>query len=99
METSICPKCGETRGEEMCQGCTFWRSVRDSDPVVISGQAYTIGPEDAPACLRGFGGSRYRIRFHDGREVVTTNLWCRGDVPPGWRQELPDNATFVWEGA
>ena len=35
------------------------------------------------------------IRFTDGREVITHNLWHQGTIPKHFRARLPDNAVFV----
>jgi hypothetical protein len=65
--------------------------------VVVKGCHYIIGAEKptTPRSWRGFGGDRYHIRFNDGREVVSTNLWCQGPIPAQFREQLPDNAEFV----
>ena len=58
--------------------------------VIARGNAYSIGSSsDDP---KGFGGSRWITRFHDGREVITDSLWHLGDIPAEWRNQLPDNA-------
>lgn len=71
-----------------------------SDAVVIDGVHYRIRPDrpnPGPGC--GYGGRKFTIRFHDGREVRTRNLWYQGPIPPAWRDRLPDNAEFVKKGA
>lgn len=82
---------------------TFWQphieKRNDPDHVVVKGVHYIIGAED-PSIKRnwrGFGGDRYHIKFHDGRTVVSTNLWCQGPIPARFREQLPDNAEFVKE--
>jgi hypothetical protein len=59
-------------------------ATRTDDRLVIAnGTAYSIGsPDDNP---RGFGGSVWLIRFHDGRDVRCNSLWCLGDIPADWR--------------
>jgi len=38
-----------------------------------------------------------KIKFNDGREVYTTNLWCQGEIDcPEARAILQDNAVFIW---
>lgn len=68
-------------------------AARTDDQLVIArGVAYSIGnPSDNP---RGFGGSLWRIRFFDGRDVCCNSLWYLGDIPADWRDKLPDNATL-----
>ena len=64
--------------------------------VVVNRMAYSIGSElDYP---KGYGGRLWEIAFFDGRRVVTTSLWCLGDVPDSWEFDIPDNATFVKGG-
>lgn len=63
--------------------------------VRAGGQHYFIGPEDSRG-MRGFDGAKVAVRFHDGRTVVTTNLWTNGTIPAALREQLPDNATLEW---
>jgi hypothetical protein len=79
----------------------FWAEKRDPDirdslrTVRVNGTHFRIGPEDKDARgMRGFGGAKFIIMFHDGRRVVSTNLWCQGTIPKPLRGELPDNAEF-----
>ena len=84
-----------------CFSCSIWRErlslIRQPNIVIIDGTFYTIGDEDSPSPFRGFGGSKFVIRFKDGREVTTTNLWCGGDIDEHWRPQFPDNADFDWQ--
>jgi hypothetical protein len=67
----------------------------DPDQLRVYGKAYTIGPEaNLPYYMKGHAGAWFGIRFNDGREVETTNLWFRGDVPEEYKEDLPDNAVF-----
>lgn len=84
-----------------CFNCNFWIEkieIRDRPNVVrVKGQHH-IYKADLPAKQpwpAGNGGSEYRIRFLDGREVTTCNLWNQGDIPEWIRHELPDNAEFI----
>jgi hypothetical protein len=66
--------------------------------VVVDGVWYGIGEEvKGPKSFKGFGGAKWTIKFHDGREVVSTNLWYGGQIPPAMRDKLPDNAVFITE--
>lgn len=84
----------------LCFTCLFWTeklALKDDPRVVrVDGTQYVIGDENAPRAFRGHGGARFDIRFHDGRHVVSTNLWCNGDIPEHFRAELPNNADFAW---
>lgn len=90
-------------GQNLCFECLFWvKHLEGGDGqerVRIDGKHYIIGEEtDAPKNYRGFSGEKFVIRFHDGREVTTTNLWGNGDIPPHFRERMPDNAVFVNKG-
>lgn len=82
-----------------CFACSFWLDYveRKDDPRIcrIEGNHYCIAPEsNDPYVFKGFGGRKWRI-LKNGREIVTTNLWYQGEIPSYFREELPDNATFI----
>lgn len=85
----------------LCYNCEFWHKLEilkdDPNSVRVKGKHYWIGLEDdpSPPRWRGMGGRRVVIRFHDGREVVSTNLWYQGVIPERWVERLPDNTEFV----
>jgi len=77
----------------------------ESDPnqpkgivAIVKGVHYMVGDESSKVMPRGFGGSLFNIRWFDGHEAKTTNLWCQGDVPEHFRSKLPDNAEFIVAG-
>lgn len=106
----ICKECGDadraanwSNGSKLqsagfCFACNFWmefvQQVNNPEVVRIDGRHYFIERANAGG-FRGFGGMRYEIRFFDGRQVTTTNLWSQGDIPDRFKDRLPDNATFV----
>lgn len=109
--TIICRECGMEDGRQfaqpymekmeehqLCFSDLHWYELyldRDNaNSVRINGRHYYIGDPNAIG-LRGFGGRKYVIKFHDGRIVETTNLWTQGEIPDRWRERLPDNAEFV----
>ena len=88
--------------EQICYTCYFWKEQMEKDKehpndfAIINGEHYRIGDENDKGYFRGFGGRKFKIRFHDGRERVTTNLWCQGDIPHEFREKfMPDNAIFI----
>ena len=93
--------CEEMIEHQMCFECNFWREKLDKDfkrePhtwAVIKGTHYYLEPK-IDGAFKGFGGTRFRIRFKDGFETICENLWCQGNVPEGyWRKKFPDNAEF-----
>ena len=84
-----------------CFECSLWRErlplVGKSNIAIIDGTFYTIGDEDSKDPFRGFGGDKFVIKFKDGRQVITTNLWCGGDISEAWKSKFPNNADFDWK--
>ena len=84
-----------------CFECSLWRDrlplVGKPNIAIIDGTFYTIDDEDSKDPFRGFGGDKFIIRFKDGREVITTNLWCGGNISDAWKDKFPDNADFDWK--
>lgn len=66
----------------------------DESSVRVNGVHSSIGGEDD--VFKGFGGKKWKIVWLDTSrgETITTNLWHQGDIPPIFRDALPDNATF-----
>lgn len=83
----------------LCFGCNHWYeklSIKDHKNVArIGGSHYQIEPDNPKAAFQGFGGSKFTIRFNDGREVTTRNLWHQGEIPKWFRSRLTDNAVFI----
>lgn len=106
MKMHECKNCGQRETEErgfrlakgFCFTCDFWQEkveMKDRAEVArIDGKHFIVGPEDAGP-FRGFGGAKFRIAFDDGRRLVTTNLWFQGEIPPNFREKLPDNARWA----
>lgn len=85
--------------KHLCFRCNFWDEKVDiaNDPatVRIDGEHYMIAPEDKNIGFKGFGGREFIIQFHDGRKVVSHNLWSQGFIPESFKSRLRDNAVFV----
>lgn len=85
----------------------YFCEVKDDPRVVrVGGSHFFIGDEPSPEKLRdllrrpfgnflGFSGAKWRIKFFDGREVVSHNLRHNGEIPQEYRAVLPDNAEFI----
>lgn len=94
----------ELKRLELCFSCCFWwekvewRADNDTHKghrvARIKNNHYVIYP-DTPAGPQGFGGHEHVIRFHDGTEITTRNLWHQGEIPKRFREHLPNNADFV----
>jgi len=101
-----CPTCGKESNEysvkkhKECFECSLWRErlplVGKPNTAIIDGTFYTIGDENDLSPFRGFGGDKFVIRFKDGREITTTNLWYGGQISDAWKDKFPDNADFDW---
>jgi hypothetical protein len=91
----------ELRRRGLCFGCDVWLSriaVRATSPnvVVADGKWMTVAeerPAEHPRQWSGFGGSRFLVKWNDGRQLYTTNLWHGGEVPDHLRELLPDDGT------
>ena len=84
-----------------CFHINFWNEkveIKDDPRMArIQGKQYFISIEDKNLLSRGFSGEKFKIRFFDGREVITTNLWCNGKIPESHKELLPDNAEFIYD--
>lgn len=88
----------------LCVTCDFWwdkvemRANNDlyqgNRVVRVRYNHYIIYP-DNPNGFQGFGGREHTIRFDNGDEIVTHNLWHQGEIPMWFREHLPNNAVFV----
>lgn len=83
----------------LCFGCGHWNELyeryRGKHPaIIVKGIHYIVYPDKPKGYggFLGFGGQRFHFRMNDGREIVTHNLWCQGDIPKIWQSKLPDNA-------
>lgn len=96
----IFPGLGGEQIRDLCFDCAFWHEKRvlaESGAALcvrISGTHYIVGKEDAPRGCKGFDGREFVIKMHDGRRIVTTNLWHQGRIPDRFRDLLPNNAEW-----
>lgn len=93
----------EMRERQLCHFCNFWKNHIENDAtvnkdvfVIADGKHYIIGDENSTDYFRGLGGAKVTIKFKDGRVVKSSNLWCQGNIPERFRNEMPDNAEIVW---
>ena len=90
----------DIEARQLCFNCLFWHEkigIADEPRIVrINGNHYAIGDErKGGGKFSGFGGLEFSIRFNDGREITTHNLWGQGSIPRRFRERLPDNATWI----
>jgi hypothetical protein len=92
-------------GPDYCFHCKFWTDQFREDKqnaetvVIVAHKHYMVGPDADNAGFRGHNGTRFDIKFMDGRRTITRDLWCQGTVPPRFHDFFPDNAAFVAAGA
>jgi hypothetical protein len=87
-----------------CWDCKFWLARIPLKPGCFvatdrhsNGPAfYSIGPNSTlPSSRNGFGGHWFTIRFLDGTERRTCDLWFGGPVPDRFQDRLPITAEFA----
>lgn len=68
----------------------------DRDIVVTNGRVFRIGPEDGNRLAggRGYGGQGWTVRYPDGTERYTTNLWDQGRIPERYLDTLPQTGAI-----
>jgi hypothetical protein len=83
--------------KRLCFTCHHWVKLLElrDDPKTVRAKNhhYRIGSEGDP--FPGFAGTKFGVKFTDGRVITTTNLWHQGEIPERFRARLPDNAEFV----
>lgn len=88
--------CKKMVDNHACYDCLFWiekMEIKDKEYVVrASGEHYMIGDGEGVNGKLGMSGSKYRIKFYDGRVVKTNDLWHQGSIPLRFANKLPDNA-------
>ncbi len=76
-----------------CKDCRVWlkrASLAKYRSIRYKGRHYTEGGSVLHG-IRGSGGEVFRIKFKDGHELETSDLWPNGDVPKRFKSKLPDN--------
>ena len=90
--------------KNVCHDCfndKFWMlKIRDVNKApekfeTIKNNLYYIADENDNDSFRGFDGRKFIIKYNDGRQIITTNMWHNGTIPEKFRDKLPDNAIFI----
>ena len=86
--------------QEICFKCAFWMDKIANPPpnrVIIGGFHYTIHPfvKRPNNVIKGFAGREFYVRKLDGTLIKSNNVWCQGEIPPQFRDKLPDTANFL----
>nr|WP_297937003.1 hypothetical protein [uncultured Lachnoclostridium sp.] len=84
-----------------CFSVHFWRQIcsEKEEHLIIDGECYFVDTpalSTKPSSMLGHAGRRFTIRTFDGKIIETNNLWYNGMIPSEFRDQLPDNAMFVW---
>lgn len=81
-----------------CHTKNFWQEYvsTKNNPyhIVIEGQHYVVGKEETIG-FKGFNGKTFVILKNNKNLIVTTNLWCQGEIPLEFREKLPNNGMFL----
>ena len=86
---------------ETCFYKNFWNEIvaEKEQHIIINGECYRDGGNvDNPNYydFLGYSGRRFWIRFFDGREITTNNLWYQGKIPDEFLSQLPNTAEFFY---
>lgn len=87
-----------------CRSCNHWLGLhRGGNNIVIERDGershYQDGGRKSKSNHNGFGGTKFRIKFADGRTLETCDLWHQGTIPERLYHLFPVNAEFVKAGA
>lgn len=88
---------------QLCFNCNFWydrlkalQADTDHRCAVIDGDMYNVADsKNTDIQCNGFAGRKFTIRFHDGFEVTTNNLWHNGAISPFYIHLFKQNAVFI----
>jgi hypothetical protein len=89
--------------KSLCYDCLYWQNRIDSIQagnkvfVIADRTCFQLDEENIPDKWKGHDAERFTIKFHDGSELATTNLWKNGVVPARFLERLPDNAIITKE--
>lgn len=75
--------------------------VTEDGGIVVrcQGVHYVIESETSNSGFRGFSGHKLIWKFlqgpHKGKVILSTNVWCQGDIPQDYKDVLTDNACLA----
>lgn len=76
----------------------YWTELvldrHDARNVRVDGVHYQIGSETD--VFKGYNGRKWKIDWLDPSRgsITVTNLWLQGEIPPCFKDALPNNAAF-----
>lgn len=84
--------------KNMCFACNVWdersRNIKKNN-IIANYTWYTLGDEDGTGPFRGFGGNQFQFLKNDDVLITSTNVWYGGEIPPRWRDKIPNNAILI----
>ena len=97
-EFSHAPVYGDDLCSFECHQTLYWDTRLDNNAIIIKGHCFHdlgafIGGSGKRPPVIGFAGRKFRIRFNDGRELDTNNLWHDGRIPK--EMNTADNAEII----
>jgi hypothetical protein len=94
-----CPEGQIIIRDRVCFECAFWTNKIENplpNRAIIEGKHYTVNAGTAhKGPFLGFGGRRVKVRYFDGYDVESNNIWHQGEIPEHFKDRLPNNAEFV----
>lgn len=93
-----CPELTIMHQMGVCYICAYWElKAQQPQTLVIAHRIYSIGKngQHAPKQFKGMGGRQFEIEFFDGKRMTIDDLWGGAEVPPRWRERIPNTARFL----
>lgn len=87
--------------QHVCFNCAFWMNIINSQAPpgqIIIGHTYYIAHPYVKRPLnriKGNNGKEMYIRIFNGELIKSNNVWCKGEIPEQFREQLPDTANFL----
>lgn len=86
-----------------CFHCAFWENLYQKNKdnpnwVIIDGYSWILGDikkQDKRSPLLGCGGSIMIAKKNDGTILEDRNWWGQGNIPPHFRNKIPDNTIWI----
>lgn len=92
----------ELKSRKECFLCNFWMRLKEGGKGIIVQQGlvrkhYQIGTAKEPGPWNGYAGAWFTIRFLNGEEIRTCDLWHQGIIPERFYDLFPVTAEFITE--
>lgn len=86
--------------DNVCAKCAYWMDKIKHPDVgreIIGGHYFIVHPfvKRPNNVIKGTEGKEFYIRENDGTLIKSNNVWCQGEIPVYFRNELLDTANFL----